>query len=650
MKSKINYEALIIYPPLVRLGIYTYYLSVPLLSAQLIKNSINTKQLDLNKDSIYTFLNINNLNKIKNECYQNIQQNKDSRDMYKELLVEVEYGIKNIVLIKQAEETGDFRINGVEISKIFHRLFEFLENGSKIKGENCSSKKDFFDNFFDDEYIYKHVSKYIIKEDMCIIFSITMGPQLKPSIAIAKRIKKIFKNVKIIFGGPVISLMSDVEHKKMLYEEAVDVLMRYEGEVELPKLIKRIINGDSYDDICNITYLKSKEFCSNRKRYNTCDLNIIEFPKYDSEIIDKYKIDTISILQSRGCYWKRCSFCDYTNLYGDYNYNSRNCQSICKEILTLKSKYGFTKYRIINESMTSSYARKFSQELINNNLDIEWITFIKVEKGCFDYHTFKLMKEAGCTKVIIGVESLDDDVLKNLNKGYKRQDVLDILEAVKGSNIQVVINLIIDAPITTWKSALEQFQIFKSLVNEMDVTYNFFSFELTRTSNMGKNPAKYGLKIISDGYLEESMKGLTKNTFKYTHKYKWSEENLNYIKSAYYNLNLLSDCKKYYPKNYAAIKNKLSEHQDKLSINEKNKLFKYIFLDDITHDEEEYLLILHNSLIIKNDILIQGIYELIQENKELTIGYILDYFKSINEKEILSKICSLLLYKLISIK
>ncbi|WDV48165.1 radical SAM protein [Clostridiaceae bacterium M8S5] len=651
MEDTTKYDALLIYPPLVKLGIHTYYLSLSILAAELKKKSIKVKQLDLNRDSLYDFLVKENLIKVKDFCQEKIRifTGNEVCRLYKELLVEVEYGIKNIELINKAKEIGDFRIDDVELSKIFHRLFEFMENGEKINGEGSTSEIDFFDEFYNEQYIDNYISRHVTKDNACILFSITMGPQLKPAMSMSKSIKKLFPHTKIIFGGPVISLMPNEEHEKILCVGDVDILMRYEGEVELPKLIKRIMYKDSFDDVFNITYLKSKVFCSNKNKYNTCNFDTTELPYYDEEIINKYKIDMISVLQSRGCYWKRCSFCDYTNLYGNYNYHVRKPERLCEEIKELKEKYGIKRYQIINESMTANYAKNFSKEILDSGLDIEWSTFIKIEKDCFDEKTLRLMKQSGCKKVTIGVESLDDTVLENLNKGYKREYVLVILEALARVNIQTVVNIIVDAPVTKWESALEQFEIFRYFSKKMNVTYNYFSFELTRTSDMGKNPSKYGLEIVDNGYLEQSMKGMVKNTFNYTHKYKWSEQRLNALKTAYYNLNLISRCKNEYPNNYqfikTIIKNKKYDDKYKIIINEKNKMFKYEF-----SQKEEYMFILHNSVIFKNNKLIECVYNLIRDRNEITVKEIINNLGSTKENGVFSSISDLMLYDLVLLK
>lgn len=656
MKDEKNYDVLLIYPPLVKLGIHTYYLSLPLLAAQLKRSSFSVKQIDLNRDTIYDFLEGDNLFKIKNFCLENINaiSSEKQQSLYKELLIEVEYAISNLDKIQKSKYKGDFNIDGINISKLFHRTLDYLETGDVFKEGTYSNNDCYFDNIYNDDYIEKYITKFIKKEEVCIAFSITMGPQLGPALSIAKSIKKKFPSIRIIFGGPVISLMPNDVHSDILSRGFVDILMRYEGEIELPKLIKKIMNKESYDDVFNITYMKCEEILCNPNKFNTCDLNLTEFPEYDEGLINKYKIDMFSILQSRGCYWRRCSFCDYTNLYGNYTYCTRKPEILCKEIKILKDKYGVTTYQIINESMTAAYAKEFSKQILENDLDIEWSTFIKVEKNCFDAETLNLMKKSGCKKVTIGVESLDNNVLANLNKGYKREDIITMFDVIASVDIKVVVNLIIDAPITTWESALEQYMICKEYSKKMNVTYNYFSFELTRTSQMGKNPSLYGIELVNDECLEKSMKGLVKNTMNYTHKHKWTEDKLNYLKSAYYKLNLITKCKNDYPENYyiinKIIKNRIHDENYKLIINETNKIFMYKY-EDLTNDlKENFLFILDSSIILNGADVIESVYKIIQDNSEITIKDILKKIHYINEADVFFAIKNLMLYEIISSK
>ena len=225
---------------------------------------------------------------------------------------------------------------------------------------------------------------------------------------------------------------------------------------------------------------------------------------------------------------------------------------------------------MINESMTPSYARRFSELVIKNGLDITWRTFIKIEGGKFDKDCLRKMYAAGCRRITIGLESLNDEALKVLNKGYCRREAIEFLNVLKEFDFEVVINLIIDAPPIKWNDAIEQLDFFTSYAKDMKFYFNFFHFDLTKTSKIGCSPEQFGLKTEKDAS-KSSCRSIFDNILEYTFPGMLNKKQLEIIEAGYSGLNrvprLLSIYKDKYPEIMRIFDNEQSSNDYKISLN-----------------------------------------------------------------------------------
>ncbi|MBI9014064.1 MAG: radical SAM protein [Clostridiales bacterium] len=531
MSIKKNSKVVLIYPPFVKTCLNSYYASLPILASELEKVGIESVQIDLNKKAFSEFFNLKYIEKLELKSEINTDLEFD---------LQIEHAKNLLKKCDNDEIYSKFEYKDVKLSNIYHALFDKFEESADINSSTINKVLNSEHEIYNELFLYSNNVIESIESKAIITFSVSMGSQIIPTLYLAKTIKKLFKNVKIIIGGPIISLLDTDICGELVESQIVDFLLKYEGENTLCRLVDNIWNDTELNNIENLTFYKNNEVYNTVRKYNTFNLNSSAIPKYDSSIINNFKIDSLSILQSRGCYWRKCSFCDYTNLYGDYKYNEKSPAKLVSEIKALQEEFSFEDFLIVNESMTSKYANEFSQLLINQNMTVKWHSFIKVDKNYFNLETVKKIEESGCSRLTIGVESFDNNVLTILDKGYTREDVEVLLSRLELTNIPVTINLIIDAPRTTLESALNQLEFCRKLSKKMLVHFNCFSFELTKTSKMGQSPEDYGLTIVPNNQNDGSMKGFINN--KYNHEYfdKISKSKVDQIKLEYLHLNILS--------------------------------------------------------------------------------------------------------------
>jgi len=105
--------------------------------------------------------------------------------------------------------------------------------------------------------------------------------------------------------------------------------------------------------------------------------------------------------------------------------------------------------------LSPSMARRLSQALIDNGLDITWECYLRFESAFTDPELAALMHRSGCRSVIFGLESANQRTLNGMNKGTKAEIAQEIIDVFKANRISMLIYTIIGFPTETREEALE---------------------------------------------------------------------------------------------------------------------------------------------------------------------------------------------------
>lgn len=284
----------------------------------------------------------------------------------------------------------------------------FLNPGFPYKGKDkfpvglaylAGVAKQFGEVFIIDENLRRFSASDIkkIKPDYVGITSTT--PSFARASQIAKEIKSLDNEIKIIMGGTHVSFRTeDVLN-------TVDVVIRGEGE----EILKEILEGMPLKKISGISFKDNGKIINNPERELICDINSL-FPAY--ELFDLKKYDIIGVISSRGCPYS-CSYCCATRFWKQ-RVRFRSPEKFLEELKYLWNR-GVRKIKIHDSTFTLDIerAKKICGLLMSNDLDFAWSCETRAD--CLDEELLQLMKESGCRLVCIGVDSGSQEVL-DLNK------------------------------------------------------------------------------------------------------------------------------------------------------------------------------------------------------------------------------------------
>ena len=170
----------------------------------------------------------------------------------------------------------------------------------------------------------------------------------------------------------------------------------------------------------------------------TEDLSALPAPRYDIWDWTQYWVPEPVVLYSptRGCYWNKCTFCDY-GLNTDLPTSPSRERPIAQVIeeLSAISRFARTVYFAV-DAMSPRYLQRLTAALVRSGLQLQWSVELRLEKILTKGLAGQL-RDAGCVSVSFGYESGSQRVLDLINKGVRVAALPAILAALAAAHIGV---------------------------------------------------------------------------------------------------------------------------------------------------------------------------------------------------------------------
>lgn len=322
--------------------------------------------------------------------------------------------------------------------------------------------------------------------------SVTTSCQLIPSVLIAAMCKQYNPQIKIVMGGALATRWAlKTEVLRPLFE-FIDYFSFYEGEYPLTVLTRYLEGNARLEDAPAVAYLKDGEIVLNPPMEKQLSMDELPTPEYSKKYLGRYFSPTpiVTLFTSRGCYWNRCAFCDHAAVYQDC-YRVRKTEKILDDIETCVREYGARFIDINDEAISAPIMRSLSQGILDRGLNVIWRNDARLD-GVLDAQTLQLAHKAGLRMLYFGLESYNDRVLKLMNKGIHKENVLPIIKAASEAGIWTLVYIIRGFPTET----AEEFGDTARFIYENRQYINIAEttrFSVSTYSDVSLHPEKYGI-------------------------------------------------------------------------------------------------------------------------------------------------------------
>jgi radical SAM superfamily enzyme YgiQ (UPF0313 family) len=395
---------------------------------------------------------------------------------------------------------------------------QYLSAALKQAGHTCSLCFD--PQLFNDTFLYyKRLHKFFdytqdvveelksLKPDL-VAFSV-VSDNYPWSIHLANKIKEAV-GVPIVFGGDHPSSVPDY----VIKQPAVDYVIIGEGEGALVDLCNNLKTPGVCRTIPNIWAKNGTEVFKNEVRPLIEDLDALPFPDkgifYDKLPFFSEGYITIT---SRGCV-NKCTFCN-NSLYKDIIYRGkgrfmrrRSPANVLAELRWAKATYNFSAVHFWDEILISD--KKWLFEFLDGyKKDINLPFTACIHVNFIDEEVVVHLKQANCWQAIMGVQSLNEELKKNiLNRRETNEKVGNAITLLRRAGILAICENMLGLPTQTEDDLVNMLSFYNETRPNRLSLYFLRYFPRTKIIDIALEH-----KMLTPEDVEEINEGLTARSF-----------------------------------------------------------------------------------------------------------------------------------------
>jgi radical SAM superfamily enzyme YgiQ (UPF0313 family) len=291
-------------------------------------------------------------------------------------------------------------------------------------------------------------------------------------------LRKVLPDTILVAGGPHVTALPEYTLRS---NPDIDFVICGEGEIALPKLVKKLLDrglASEFSDIPNLAYRKDGKYVRNKTEW--IDIDELGNPDWDLIRPQDYPAvqhgtfhkssRVVPIITSRGCPYP-CTFCAGSLITGK-KIRTRDIKDVVDEIEFLKTRHGFEEFIIEDENFTYYKERviSFADEVIKRGIQCYFSFPSGLRLDRLDEDIVRKLHAMGTYMVSLGVESIAPDTLKRMNKKWSREQVVSKIKLLRKYGIITQANFILGFRDDTLSDIQESIDF--SL--ELDINQAFF--------------------------------------------------------------------------------------------------------------------------------------------------------------------------------
>ncbi len=330
---------------------------------------------------------------------------------------------------------------------------------------------------------------------------------------LTKKLKKAYPDMSIVLGGAFINgqMLNDDSTAlcKAMKRCGVDFsVFSFNSEKDLKDLIVTQKAGQDLASVNNLIYSVVNEgsasFKVTQKVWN--DPVLDEAPANWDQLELPYLNHTVQMRTSSGCPFS-CAFCSYPETAGGFftmpvEHMEKHIQSVLKQpninkIIFLDDTFNVPAKRF--KDLCQMFAK----------YDFEWFSFLRVQFVTDEIA--QLMKASGCRGVYLGLESANNDILKNMNKRATREEFAKGIGFLKKYDITVMAAFIVGFPGETEETLQDNKNFIETLGIDFYTLKEFYYMENTPIHGQRDN---FGLTGMGSEWAHDTMDSTTASEHK----------------------------------------------------------------------------------------------------------------------------------------
>ena len=171
------------------------------------------------------------------------------------------------------------------------------------------------------------------------------------------------------------------------------------------------------------------------------------------------------IMSGRDCYWGKCTFCSWPQLYP--RFRVRKPENVLDEIEYITDNYPVKEIMDDAGSITpGEWLKEFCNGMIERGLNQRVTLDCNIRFGSVDYETYKLMRRAGFRFLLFGLESANQSTLDRVKKNLKVETIIQSCRDAMRAGLCPHITIMFGYPWETYVDAENTLELGKWLLKK----------------------------------------------------------------------------------------------------------------------------------------------------------------------------------------
>jgi Radical SAM superfamily/B12 binding domain len=322
---------------------------------------------------------------------------------------------------------------------------------------------------FGDGYFAEHPGE--LAGTLAIGITTTLTFDIAEVRKLVDEVRNRLGDVPIILGGAGLTLRS-----QWFAESGADFGIVGDAEVCLPGLLRAIegarwpaVPDDALATLPNLLWRRRDGSIARGPR-GSFRLDDSPTPRYD--LSEGFWPEVVYYESIRGCPF-RCKFCSYPQQHDDLIYKSP--EKMLDEFLFYQAQ-GVQHIACFDSTMLTPMARmkKLCRLLVEQRCSLDWSCYghaAQLQSADF----CRMLAQAGCFLVFVGIESGDEHVLEQMNKSATREKMLRAVRNVQEAGMLCITSLFIGFPGETPETAKNSLSFIQEAEPDF---YQLFAFQI----------------------------------------------------------------------------------------------------------------------------------------------------------------------------
>ncbi len=197
---------------------------------------------------------------------------------------------------------------------------------------------------------------------------------------------------------------------------------------------------------------------------------------------------------TRGCYWNKCTFCDYGLNSGSPTSPWRQSREerMVEDVRAISAHSRFIYFSV--DVLAPATILRFAERVAEEGLDIRWGAEVRLEKY-WSRERCELLRRSGCVAVSVGFESGNQRILDLIDKGTTPAQVRQTMQAMHAAGIGVQVMGFTGFPTETLEEARDSIS-FLTETRDLWTFGGLGQFVLTPGAIVARDPARFGISNV----------------------------------------------------------------------------------------------------------------------------------------------------------